>query len=189
MFVKTVLAIPVRQFYTYSVPEELRAHIRTGQRVKVNFNNRACLAYVVDVTDQAGAADGRTIKPVLEIVDRIPLFDRGLLDLAAWIGDYYYASLGEVLKLILPSGLKEKEYAFPQGEVPEEPVRLNPGQEDIRNRLLRLKGPDYALLYGVTGSGKTEIFLSLAEHFIKKKSRCCTLFPRSPLPRSFSPRS
>jgi primosomal protein N' len=71
--------------------------------------------------------------------------------------------------------VKEKAFSFSLPEAKESPVTLTPRQEEIFRSLSRLELPDYALIYGVTGSGKTEIFLSLIAHFIKKKSRSCTL--------------
>ncbi|MDD5066172.1 MAG: hypothetical protein PHF84_03915 [bacterium] len=170
MFVKVVLAIPVQQFYLYSVPAAEQDRVQAGKRVKVNFHNRLTLGFVIEVLKDV-KAPLREIKPILAVVDETPLLNEPLLSLAKWMSEYYFASLGEVLKLITPSAVKAREYLFPSGEAVRGPVRLTPEQQSVFSQLSELKLPAFSLIYGVTGSGKTEIYLSLIEHFIKKKSR------------------
>ncbi len=191
MFAKIVFPIPVNNFYYYFLTDELASRIRIGQRVRVDFNNRKTFGYVIEIkkTIDPGLQsrpgwDIKEIKPVFEIIDHVPLFTEQILELAFWISSYYFASIGEVINLMTPSGTKPREYLFDKPWRENKEVVLTQRQQEIFNELKKLNPPDYALIYGITGSGKTEIYLALMEYFIKKKSRSSTWCRRYPLPNS-----
>ena len=185
MFAKIVFKIPINNFYYYSIPDKLEAQVSIGCRVEVNFNNRNTYGYVIDIKKKIDRnLDLKKIKPVLFCIDSVPLFTEQILKLAFWISSYYFASIGEVIKLMTPSGVKAKEYVFDKLWRKDKNVILTDKQQEIFDSLKKLDTPDYALIYGITGSGKTEIYLALMEHYIKKKSRLSTLCLRYPLPNN-----
>ena len=107
MFLEVVLPLPLRQtfFYRYPFPEFSR--IQTGQRVLVPFRNRKLTGYVIHHHTQlpAGSPDQRSIKEILSVLDGESLISSEMFKLAAWVSDYYFASLGEVLRCCLPTGV------------------------------------------------------------------------------------
>ena len=172
MFAKLVFPIPVNNFYYYSIPDELKHRVDVGQRVKVNFNNRDTFGYVIEKTKRLEHNIVlKEIKPLLGLIDESPVFNSQIFRLALWVSSYYFASLGETLKIMTPTGVKSREYVFDEPDRKYKKVILTEKQQEIFDSLKKLNTPDYALIYGITGSGKTEIYLSLIEHFIKKKSK------------------
>jgi len=186
MYAKIVFAIPVNNFYYYLIPDKLVDRIECGQRVKVNFNNRNTYGYVIEKTKKLDKEIApEDIKVIRDIIDDKPLFNSKIFDLALWISSYYLASLGESLKLMTPGGMRIREYQFDKPVGNKKKVILTEKQDEIFKALKQLDLPDYALIYGITGSGKTEIYLSLIEYFIKKKSKLSIWFLRYRLPNNF----
>ena len=99
--------------FDYAVPDEIWP-IKLGQRVQVPFGsgNRPKVGYcvVADIEqDQsfAGRKTGRRLKKVIKVIDKAPLLDEQLMDLAGWISDYYVCPLGQVLAAMLPMAVKK----------------------------------------------------------------------------------
>jgi primosomal protein N' (replication factor Y) len=84
--------------FSYRVPDALPLPAR-GVRVVVPFGRRRAVGIV---TGPAEPMDGIALKDVVEVVDEAPLVAPPLLDLAAWVADYYLAPPGECLRLVLP---------------------------------------------------------------------------------------
>lgn len=172
MYAKLVFSIPVNNFYFYSIPDELASRIDIGKRVRVNFNNRDTYGYVIGKEKKLEKdIASKEIKPVLDIIDEKPVFNKNILKLGSWISSYYFASLGETLKIMTPAVAKSQQYVFDKPEQEYKKVVLTEKQHEIFSSLKELSLPEYALIFGITSSGKTEIYLSLMEYFIKKKSR------------------
>jgi primosomal protein N' (replication factor Y) (superfamily II helicase) len=127
------LPLPVQSPFTYRVPESLPLPER-GVRVVVPFGARRVVGVV---TGTAAAVPGATLKDVAEVLDESPLVPPPLLDLAAWVADYYLAPPGECFRLVLPpAGIRASRAV----------ARLDPGaalQDDpvvlaLRNGPLRV---------------------------------------------------
>ncbi|MBU1076939.1 MAG: DEAD/DEAH box helicase family protein [Spirochaetes bacterium] len=172
MYIKIVLPIPVNKHYYYKVPRSLEKKVDIGKRAKVNFNGRITLGYVIECNvPLTGDVKDQELKNVIDIVDEIPLFSEKGLQLALWMAAYYFVSLGEVLKIMTPGSIKSKEYTSFDSAIVHKKIHLTEKQLEILKELKRLSPSRGALIWGITGSGKTEIYLSLMEKFIKKKSR------------------
>lgn len=102
-YAQVVFNLPLDRTYTYSVPDELRGHIKRGVRVAVYLRKHLSTGYVVDVTSQA---PGFEIKPICDVLDPEPLFDENLFRLTRWIADYYLCSWGQALDCALPPGVR-----------------------------------------------------------------------------------
>jgi len=128
---------------------------------------------------------------------------RRLLDFAA---SYYQRSVGEVALSVLPPQLRELDAKQLQGrlkklhkwveaeakdEVPSaQRPELSPAQAEVLAQLDALllaerasdatgsaPGPAPVLLHGVTGSGKTEVYLRAAEHALNQGRQVLVLVP------------
>ncbi len=107
-FVEVALPIPLRQTFTYSIPEEIRDVIKIGSRVLVPFGNRPLTGYAVAIhesLDEKLGLDLSAVKPVREVYDADPLLTKEIIMLAKWAADYYASSWGEMLKAALPAGI------------------------------------------------------------------------------------
>jgi len=160
-----VLNVPVFRTFTYKNP--LPDQDLAGRRVEVRFGSRTLIGFVTGVRDCLPAGfpvpEGE-IKDVLRVVDKEPLYGTEQVSLARWMSLFYLCSEGEALSAMLPSGKRE---SAPLGSdiddvsVAPAAVELSPEQRVAIAGIL--SGDGTAYLYGVTGSGKTEVFLQAAE--------------------------
>jgi primosomal protein N' (replication factor Y) len=106
-FVEVALPLPVRQSFTYRLPEAF-AIAKVGARLLVPFGRRTLTGYAVGFPsrlDPKAELDEASIKEVLELIDDEPLITDEILELTRWSADYYAASWGEMLKASLPAGI------------------------------------------------------------------------------------
>ena len=95
-------AIPVRQTFTYRIPDSLPVEV--GSAVYVPFGQRTLQGIVLEVTDTPAFPDTRDIQALIE--PRLLLPHYGALSL--WMSEYYLAPLFDCLSLLLPPGFKRK---------------------------------------------------------------------------------
>ena len=123
-------------------------------------------------------------KPISKILYSKPL-PRHLLDTVQFIHKYYMVPTGSAVSLILPRGVEKKrrktEQMFGKNSVTEQcadlsQIQLNTAQ---KNALIGLQKAPCAtkLLFGVTGSGKTNIYLKMAENALKRHLSTILLVP------------
>ncbi|MGI9054199.1 MAG: replication restart helicase PriA, partial [Pyrinomonadaceae bacterium] len=107
-FVEVALPVPLRQTFTYSLPNGLRENIKTGARLLVPFGKRHLTGYAVALHQKLSEEiefEKGAIKDVIELIDEEPLITDEILRLTQWSADYYAASWGEMLKASLPAGI------------------------------------------------------------------------------------
>ena len=103
MYAEIVFPLPFRNAFTYSVPEEMEQYTEIGVRAIVPFGKRTLTGFIINTTDTPPSTE--KIKPITDILDKIPIFDKKVLEFYQWLSDYYLSSLGEALKLAVPYGL------------------------------------------------------------------------------------
>jgi len=102
MFVELVFPLPFRNTFTYIVPEELEDFIQVGVRAVAPFGKRTITGFIVKTAFTAEKIE--KIKPIIDILDDIPVFDEKSLKFYYWLSEYYLSSLGEALRLAVPQG-------------------------------------------------------------------------------------
>ncbi|MEO0107860.1 MAG: primosomal protein N', partial [candidate division WOR-3 bacterium] len=152
---------------TYEIPAALQEKVKIGSAVKVELVHRTRVGVVVDLPEHAGVEQ---LKPVIEVVE--PEFcDPGLVRLTRWVSQYYAASWGETLTLAFPGGIfgyrprkawDQPLVGVPTGTAPTLTLEQSNAAQRIRAALNKEEYKAF-LLFGVTGSGKTEIYLRAAE--------------------------
>ncbi|HOJ29730.1 MAG TPA: primosomal protein N' [Spirochaetota bacterium] len=171
MFVDVAVGFPVDGFFTYSTDD---TSITKGMRVVVNFNNRKTTGYVVHVHDDPPNFD---VKPVIKVLDTQPIFDDRLLRLAQFVSNHYVCYFGEALGTALPSGksynIRTKPFTF--GDSSKE-VILTEEQEQIYRAIMNQPQKVHCI-YGITGSGKTEVYIALAKKMIQQGKAVLYLVP------------
>lgn len=96
-----------------------------------------------------------------------------------WLSEYYLVPLPQVVSLFLPNTIEKKHKIA--AESPEKPLKtadipLNPAQKQALNAIETIKS-NTKLLHGITGSGKTNIYLTLAHRAYAAKSSVILLVP------------
>jgi primosomal protein N' (replication factor Y) len=139
------------------------------------------------VTGMRKKRPGRVkLKKVSALIDEEPVLDDDILWLARWMAEYYVHPLGEVLKAVLPAGLKGKGRMGGEDEAtgafPEEvdSPALNGDQRTVFDAVcdaLERGREREVLLHGVTGSGKTEVYLRCIGEALRLGRSALVLIP------------
>jgi len=109
----------------------------------------------------------------LKIISKIDKFyNSKQMEIAKFISYYYFSSFGEAISLFTPY-LNNTIDVIIEDILIEKPT-LSDIQKDAYNKLLK---EDKALLFGVTGSGKTEIFISLMIDMVNHNKKSIFLMP------------
>ncbi len=138
-----------------------------GFRVKASFGARTLIGFVVGTRSEPPAGS-YVMKAIEEVVDTEPLFDEPYLNLARWVSGMYFSSLGEALATMLPGGKRESRLPVlaEEDDLPQGRHSLSSEQEDALAGILGGDLERSSYLFGVTGSGKTEVYLRAAERMI-----------------------
>ena len=171
-----VTARAVARPFTYAVPEEARV----GSVVEVRFGNARRRGLVVEL--DVDAPRGVEIAAIERVVEDLP---PALVELALWVADYYGSTPARALALVAP--VKRR----PRGERPlpaereslggePEPAALSTSQRAAGRRIVEAMdagGGANMLLYGATGSGKTEVYLQACAAALERGLGSIVLVP------------
>ena len=178
VFAEVAVPVPLRHAFTYRIPEALVDRVREGSQVIVPFGRRRLSGFVVGLLSSTTVS---SVKDIVDVEDPDLSIPAEVLTLCRWVADYYLAPLGEVLRTALPAGLGRKspgEVPRAEGSVPE--VRLFEEQKVALaavNEALRGREAASFLLHGVTGSGKTEVYLRAAAEAVRSGGKVLILIP------------
>jgi primosomal protein N' (replication factor Y) len=85
---------------TYSIPPALDGLIQAGHRVLAPLRSRKLTAVVTEVGERLSTAQ---LKPLLEVLEPQPLFDRAHLQLMEFLASYYMVSIADAYRSVIPS--------------------------------------------------------------------------------------
>jgi len=173
---------------TYKCSDELE--YSRGQLVQVSLGKRKVEACILNELSEAEALKAFELKNIKEIISLNPLlyFEEKDLELLEWCSKYYHYPLGMFIADVLPHMLKRPR-----------PVKFRPpldiSQEIIPNveqAIFVDKVKKYGmnqfsrwLLHGVTGSGKTIVYVELIKEAFKNKKHVLFLLPEINLTPQF----
>jgi primosomal protein N' (replication factor Y) len=100
-FVSVAVPIPQLDALTYRVPDGLAAP-PTGARVRVPIGTRVVTGCVVGPADAPAA--GLDAKDLQAVLDDTPFIPPAVVELCAWVAEYYMAGLGDAVAVALPPG-------------------------------------------------------------------------------------
>ena len=176
--IEVALPVPLHNTFHYAAPEQTEVQI--GSRVFVEFRRRKIEGYVIGFPE----IPYPKIKPILHIINDTPIFSLRMLEFFKWISTYYGTPLGEVIKTALPlkqtSETIEKITPSTHTTPPASPLHLNEYQARALDKLvhaLQTKKYESFLLYGITGSGKTEVYLQLIDQALQMNREAIVLVP------------
>lgn len=170
-----------------------------GSMVRVPLGRRELMG-IVWPGASSGQTDPALLRPVTAVLDQLPPLAPAWCQLVEFAAAYYQRSVGEVALSVLPPQLRELEgvqllarlkklakwtagQAIAPAIAPMQPI-LSPAQLEVMVKLDALLAappeqgaPAPVLLYGVTGSGKTEVYLRAAEHALQQGRQVLVLVP------------
>ncbi len=198
---QVAVPLPIPTVFSYLIPEPFLPKAIPGVRVTVPFRNTEITGYIVAVEPQStgvaesGGLHGKlrrlpVLKSLLAVLDDQPVLSSDMLQLTKWVGEYYGSSWGEAIENALPRWVKygkkvEKyiEKAKLKSATPAPLPRdytLSEEQENafrIIGKALASKHPRPMLIYGVTGSGKSELYIRAIRETLKQNRAAICLVP------------
>jgi primosomal protein N' (replication factor Y) len=178
--------------FDYRLPPELRGGIvQVGSMLVVPFGRREVLGVVVGLAERSEVAEEKLLAPLRALDEGPPTLPNDLVALAEWIAAEYCSTISRALGLVLPpgaarrlSGRKRRTVTrrvhLPVGARSPEPPTLTVEQRDVLESLtaaLTARTAARRLLHGVTGSGKTEIYLRAAATALEQGRGAIVLVP------------
>jgi primosomal protein N' (replication factor Y) len=174
--------------FDYRLGPELAASAEIGSLLVVPFGRRQILGVLVGLARSSEIAEERLLEPVRLLEPGLPA---ELVELARWIAAEYCSTFARSLNLVLPpgaakrlSGRKRRTVARPRHRsigisrpgAPELTVDQAAVLEPMLEAL-RAPGARNMLLHGVTGSGKTEIYLRCAAEALAQGAGAIVMVP------------
>jgi primosomal protein N' (replication factor Y) len=167
-----VTARAVARAFTY----EVEPGVGVGSIVRMPFGRSRARGIVTALVE--APPSGVEARPIDAVVGELP---PALVELALWLADYYGSTPARALALVAPETPKRrKEQAPPAdrqalgGEA--EPHALSAAQRAAVTRITRGE-PGNFLLYGATGSGKTEVYLQAIAAMLERGLGSIVLVP------------
>jgi primosomal protein N' (replication factor Y) (superfamily II helicase) len=175
--------------FDYRLSEEMGATVTVGSMLVVPFGRREILGVVTALADHSEVAEEKLLAPLRALELGVPI---DLVALAEWLAEEYCSTLARALALVLPpaatrrlSGRKRRTRpALPKhiqlGARTAEPPTLTTEQAAALNDLstaLHSGRSQTRLLAGITGSGKTEVYLRICAETLEQGRGAIVLVP------------
>lgn len=148
-----------------------------GSFVTVPFGRRSSLGIVMQ---QVTKPEFKT-KPVTELHNNLPVLENHILEMAIWLHEYYVASSLAVWQTLLPAGLTKKARAGKQAKATtlKAPTSEHELTAEQATTLKKLRAQDKGgfLLQGITGSGKTRVYIERVRDMLMAGKSSIILVP------------
>ena len=155
---------------------------QVGQLVALPFGRQEVVGLILAVLSETEVPAAK-LRDVLAVRFELPPLTRQWLELCQFAADYYQRPMGEVALPALPKNLKVIKTVSLQRAIkklaklpvqldasPSAEPRLNPEQQAAVDALVEAKAYAPHLLFGVTGSGKTEVYLQTAARILAQSA-------------------
>ena len=187
--VRVALDVPLHRFFDYLAPEgEALTVADIGLRVRVPFGRQSKIGVLVELPASSDFSPAQ-LKSVESILRDLPPLPPDWFRLCEFCAAYYQAPLGEVMISTLPAGLRRVDP--PKARATRRVTKNLPAQtrptltaeqQVALDRIAADGGADgdsfrAYLLHGVTGSGKTEVYLRLVERALAAGKQALLLVP------------
>ena len=200
---RVALPVPGAEPFDFLLDAPLNARTDlVGQRVLVPWGRKQAIGVVVELAS-ASAQPAEKLRPIVALLDDLPPQTADWLAFAAFAARYYQRGLGETMLQAMPDplraadryrsktpgvwqapaiqrALKRIAKAAPPQANPEGPAPLlHPAQQAALAALADApeQGGKPILLHGVTGSGKTEVYLHAAQRTLAAGLQALVLVP------------
>ncbi|MDA9773654.1 primosomal protein N' [Saprospiraceae bacterium] len=123
--VQVILPLALPRTYTYRVSDELLDEISFGRRVEVPLRNKLYSGIIA--SEVKAVFPDKSLKNIVSVFDEAPVLNARQFKFWKWIANYYCCSLGEIMLVALPGGLKlySETKVIPAGNLDEIDVDLS----------------------------------------------------------------
>lgn len=159
-----------------------------GKRILVPLGSRQEVGVIIDLPEKTNLSWDK-LKAFIEVLDVEPVLNEEQLSLLHFMRDYYHVSIGDACMTILPNLLvqgkklegrkkKSKSTKTKAALLKQESLKLNAAQQQALDQAYKYcEDFQVLLLEGVTGSGKTEVYLQLAQKILDAGEQVLVLVP------------
>lgn len=167
-----------------------------GTRVLAPLGKQQTVGLIIHTEQMPVSGSEFELKPVTEILDPSPLPDPHLLELQQWAARYYHHPIGEVIFSTLPAALRKPKPLSSRAQklllppttaatsagqaIPGDGFSLTQEQQHCLHSIQQWNlapKPPPTLLHGITGSGKTEIYLRLIAPLLAAGKQTLVIVP------------
>ncbi|MBR1815801.1 MAG: primosomal protein N' [Lachnospiraceae bacterium] len=172
--------------FQYKIPEDLEDVLEVGMQVFVPFGqyNKRRKGYVIGITDRASFEIDK-MKEISDISDKSLKIEGQLIKLAFFIHTNYGSTMINALKVVMPvkERINKKAPAFIT-EAPDFNMEQVDSLNEEQNKIVDEFKQDFSngiyktyLLHGITGSGKTEVYINCIRKVIEQHRQAIVLVP------------
>ena len=183
---RVALDVPVAKLFEYLIDDA--APVEPGDRVVVPFGARLRVGVVAEIVAASSVAESK-LKLAERVLEGAPRLPAAWLEQMRFLASYYQRPFGETVAGALPARLrslkplpKRKESAAGSATGTAHPLvgghDPNPAQASAIGRIGAALGAFRPfLLHGITGSGKTEVYLWLIADVLARGMQALVLVP------------
>jgi primosomal protein N' (replication factor Y) len=174
------LDVPLPRLFDYRLSGEAPGEV-SGRLVRVPFGAGNKIGVVLGVVEQSDQPADKL--KTAELIDELPALPDDWIELCRFCARYYHHPLGQVMAFALPpllrKGKKPRVLKPKTGAVPPAPTFNEPtiDQAAAIAAIVGAAGFQTFLLHGVTGSGKTEVYLRAIADVIARGGQALMLVP------------
>lgn len=175
----TVKTGPESLVFTYKVPADLETTIKVGQLVKIPLRRRSVNGIILKLTK---AEPNFRTSDILAILDESPILTPTYAKLLRWISEYYFCTLSKALQLLVPKNilggrkLRKKETTPLDQKNRTKLKELTDEQKNVLQSITESQENNF-LIQGITGSGKTELYVHLAQKTLEAGKQVLIMVP------------
>lgn len=168
---------------TYFVPPHLQESLKIWDVVFIPTKNEIWIWVVLETTNEFNESfSSEKLKSIIDIASCETSLFSYQIELIKWISKYYFTPIHNAVNLFFPSHLKkcllnwkiklkEKDYSYKT-----ELLELTEKQEEMYKKISTSKEKNI-LLWGITGSWKTEIYKKIITDYINEEKQVLILIP------------
>ncbi|AFU74282.1 primosomal protein N [Borreliella afzelii HLJ01] len=180
-YYEIAINIPLNKLFFY----RFNLNLEIGIRVMVDFNGSNKIGIIIKKYFENEFKENFEfkIKDIIKIIDKTKIITEHNIDLAHWISKKTFSGFGETLFFGLPKNSKSKknqilpsinEYSYLDHK---KCLQLNNEQQNIYKEIIGSEKTNVFYLFGIPGSGKTEIFIKLCEYYLTLEQQVLFLIP------------
>jgi len=176
--------------FDYTIPKNLHTQAQVGSRVFVPFGSRKVEGFILSIKDNT-EIDISKLKEVQKIPDGFIALKPEIIQIAPSICKKFKLRLIDVLRLFVPATVRSRKRTrvvenkkLQSLDLQEKNIVLTKEQQAVIHEVLNHsddlspfgKQPVF-LLHGVTGSGKTEVYMNVITQLLKQGKTAIMLVP------------
>lgn len=195
MIVDVAVPVRVNTSFHYLMDLENTPPPPVGSVIEIPFRQSKTIGFVIGYPEKTQVSEDK-LKKIEGVLVPEALFDEKMLSFLKWVSQYYSHPIGEVILTAFPRAYwekkaknpKKKKTGFLDFDMTSKVPDLTEEQTEVLKSLLDPNEKRPFLLHGVTGSGKTEIYMRLLSDALDRGEGGIVLVPEIALTPQLSQR-